>query len=86
MATMNSAPADMLISIEGGPNMRAKPGDRLVIKGHRVGEDEKSAEILEVKGDHDTARYLVRWGDGHEGWIYPGNDAVVEHPKKARPR
>jgi len=30
--------------------MRAKPGDQLVIKGHRVGERDGHAEILEVRG------------------------------------
>lgn len=62
-------------------DMRAKPGDRLVIKGHRVGDTERHGEILEVKKEHDQIRYLIRWSDGHEGWIYPGSDAVVE--KKA---
>jgi hypothetical protein len=62
--------------------MQAKPGDRLVIKGHRVGEAERRAEILEVNKEHDQLRYLVRWSDGHEAWIYPGSDAVVEPRKK----
>lgn len=62
--------------------MSAKPGDKLVIKGHKVGEAEREAEILEVRGGKESLRYLVRWPDGHEGWIYPGSDAVVEHPKK----
>ena len=63
--------------------MRGKPGDRLVIKGHRVGEMERHAEILEVRDEHDQVRYLVRWSDGHEGWVYPGSDAVIEPKKKA---
>lgn len=61
--------------------MTAKPGDRLVIKGHRVGEAERQAEILDVKKTQGEIRYLVRWSDGHEGWVYPGSDAVIE--KKA---
>ena len=61
--------------------MRAKPGDTLVIKGHRVGEAERKALILETRNG-ETLRYLVRWPDGHEGWVYPGSDAVVE-PKTA---
>lgn len=60
--------------------MRAKPGDRLIIKGHRVGATDREAEILEVQGGKGNLRYLVRWSDGHEAWIYPGSDAVVEHP------
>jgi len=59
--------------------MRAKPGDRLIIKGHRVGAMVREAEILEVQGGKGNLRYLVRWSDGHEAWIYPGSDAVVEH-------
>lgn len=63
-------------------NLSVKPGDRLVIKGHRVGEAERDAEILEIKGEGETTRYLVKWADGHEGWVYPGSDAVVEPAKK----
>lgn len=62
--------------------MRGKPGDRLVVKGHRVGEMERHAEILRVRDEHDQVRYLVRWPDGHEGWVYPGNDVVIESRKK----
>ena len=65
-----------------GGHMRAKQGDTLVIKGHRVGEPERRAEIVEVRDEHDQIRYLVRWDDGHEGWVYPGNDAMVEHRKR----
>ena len=67
-------------------NLSVKPGDRLVIKGHRVGEVERDAEILEIKGEGETTRYLVKWSDGHEGWVYPGSDAVVEPTKKAKKR
>ena len=59
--------------------MKTKPGDRLVIKGHRVGDAERRAEILEVRKTQTGRKYLVRWDDGHEGWIYPGSDAVIEH-------
>ncbi len=63
--------------------MRAKPGDRLVIKSHRVGQSEREAEIVEVRGEHGEPPYLVRWSvDGHEAIVYPGNDAVVEHKRK----
>jgi hypothetical protein len=63
--------------------MRAKPGDRLVIRGHRVGDHEKSAEILEVRGTKEDPSYLVKWAaDGHEAVIYPGSDAVIERRTK----
>ena len=48
--------------------MRASVGDRLVIKGHHVGEPDRDAEVLEVHGQDGTPPYVVRWSeDGHEG-------------------
>lgn len=65
--------------------MQIKSGDHLVIKGHRVGQAERRAEILEVRGKGDSRSYLVRWSDGREGWVYPGSDAVIEpRHKKTR--
>ncbi len=59
--------------------MRAEVGDRLVIKGHHVGDPERDAEILEVHGEDGGPPYLVRWDDdGHEGLVFPGSDASVE--------
>jgi hypothetical protein len=69
--------------------MHAKVGDRLVIKGHRVGEPDRGAEILEVRGSGGEPPFLVRWSDDeHESLIYPGNDAVVERrtPRRRRAR
>ena len=63
--------------------MRAKPGDRLKVSGHRVGDPERHAEILEVRGDDGQPPYYVRWPDGHESVIYPGPDIVVE-PTRTR--
>jgi hypothetical protein len=66
--------------------MRATAGDRLVIKGHYVGEPDRDAEILEVRGDDGAPPYLVRWSDdGHEGLFFPSTDATIEHfPSRAR--
>lgn len=68
--------------------MRAKPGDRLVIKSHRVGEHDRYAEILSVRGKSGQPPFLVRWSaDGHEAIVYPASDAIVEHrTKKASER
>lgn len=64
--------------------MRAKVGDRLVIKGHKVGNLDKDAEILEVRGEEGSPPYLVRWSeDGHEALVFPGSDAIIEHRRKA---
>jgi hypothetical protein len=60
--------------------MNATVGDRIVIKGHRVGEHERDGEIMEVRGLDGAPPYLVRWDDdGHTGLFFPGTDAVVEH-------
>ena len=59
--------------------MHAKAGDRLVIKGHYVGEPDRDALILEVRGTDGGPPYRVQWGDdGHEGLFFPGSDAVIE--------
>ncbi len=64
--------------------MRAKSGDRLVVKSHRVGERDKYAEILEVRGNRGEPPYEVRWSeDGHTAVVWPGSDAVIE-PKRKR--
>ncbi|MGZ4126729.1 MAG: DUF1918 domain-containing protein [Actinomycetota bacterium] len=61
--------------------MQASVGDRLVIKGHHVGDADRDAEILEVHGAHGGPPYLVRWSDdGHVALIFPSSDAFVEHP------
>jgi hypothetical protein len=66
--------------------MQAKPGDRLVIKGHRTGQFDADAEILEVKGERGEPPYLVRWSsDGHEALVFPGSDAIVEHRRRTTP-
>ena len=59
--------------------MEAKIGDRLVVESNRVGQARKVAEVLEVRGPNGTPPYLVRWSDGHEGLMFPGPDAHVDH-------
>jgi hypothetical protein len=65
--------------------MNAKVGDRLVISGHHVGEHEREAQILEVRGAAGAPPYLVRWvDDGHVSLLHPGPDALVQHVKRTR--
>jgi hypothetical protein len=60
--------------------MQASVGDRIIIRGHHVGEPDRDCEVLEVRGADGTAPYLVRWEDtGHEALLYPGPDAMVHH-------
>jgi len=69
--------------------MQAAVGDRIVVRGHKVGQHERDGEILAVEGEGGGPPYRVRWADtGHEGLFFPGPDAEVEHfpksPKKVR--
>jgi len=58
--------------------MRAAVGDRIVIRGHRLGEPDRDCEVLEVRGMDGGPPYVVRWeADGHEALFFPGSDAVV---------
>ncbi len=60
--------------------MNASVGDRIVVRGHRVGEHERDGEILEVHGPDGGPPFLVRWAtDGHTGMVFPGSDVTIEH-------
>ncbi len=60
--------------------MQARVGDRIVIRGHHVGEPIRDGEILEVRGPEGGPPYIVRWEDsGHETLFFPGSDALIEH-------
>ncbi len=62
--------------------MQAAVGDRLHIHGHNVGDPDKMGEIVEVHGKAGEPPYLVRFDDGHTGLVFPGPDAVIEHPAR----
>jgi hypothetical protein len=60
--------------------MKAFKGDRIVIRGHRIGEPNRDCEVLDVRGADGEPPYLVRWEDsGQEALFFPGSDAVVDH-------
>ena len=60
--------------------MQAQTGDRIIIKPHRAGQPVRDCEVLEVRGPNGLPPYVVRWeDDGHEGFFFPGSDAVVQH-------
>ena len=63
---------------------KADAGDVIVIAGHRVGEAERTAEILEVLGDVPNERFRVRWEDGHESVLRPGSDATIRWVARRR--
>jgi hypothetical protein len=60
--------------------MKASVGDKIVIKGHHVGEHDRDCVIVQVRGEHGAPPYLVQWEDsGHNTLFFPGSDAVVVH-------
>jgi hypothetical protein len=60
--------------------MKASKGDRIVIRGHRIGEPNRDCEVLDVRGVDGAPPYLVRWEDSaQETLFFPGSDAAVEH-------
>jgi hypothetical protein len=60
--------------------VEARVGDKIRIRGHRIGEPDRDAVILEVRGEEGGPPYIVRWGDtGRESFFYPGADAEIVH-------
>ena len=59
--------------------MHATVGDRLHVHSRTVGAPDDTCEIIEVRGPDGEPPYLVRHADGHEGLVFPGADATIEH-------
>lgn len=63
--------------------MQAREGDRIVVKGHHIGEPDRDGEVLEVHGDDGGPPYLVRWADdGHTSLFFPSADTAVEEVER----
>jgi hypothetical protein len=55
-----------------------KIGDRLVLAGTHVGDTRRTGTIVEIEKADGSPPYRVRWPDGHESYISPGSDALIE--------
>jgi hypothetical protein len=44
--------------------VRARPGDRVLVKERRAGEGDREAVIIEVWSEYGRPPYVVRWHDG----------------------
>jgi archaeosine-15-forming tRNA-guanine transglycosylase len=64
--------------------MHAVVGDRLHVHGNVVGHADRTGLIVEVRAEGGEPPYTVRFDDGHTCLVFPGPDAVVEHPEKPR--
>ncbi len=60
--------------------MHAVVGDRLHVHGNVVGHPERVGVIVEVREASGEPPYLVEFEDGHTCLVFPGPDAVIEHP------
>jgi len=69
--------------VVGTRQIEATVGDIVEVSGRRVGDPGRAGEILEVLGDDEHPHYRVRWGDGHETVLYPGEATTF---KRKRPK
>ena len=46
--------------------MQARPGDEIVVKGHRTGQPDRRGEVIEARGPDGSSPFVVRWDD--TGW------------------
>ena len=51
--------------------MRARAGDRRVVRERRAGEGDREAVIVEVWSESGRPPYVVRWHDGRENVFFP---------------
>jgi hypothetical protein len=58
--------------------MRAEKGNRIVVRGRKVGDGGRAGVIVDVRGADGSPPYLVRWdNDPAEHLIFPGSDALI---------
>jgi rRNA processing protein Gar1 len=60
----------------------AEQGDIVRVSGRRVGEPARMGEVLEVIGTADHPHYVVRWEDGHQSILYPGETTSIKRRSK----
>jgi len=58
-------------------------GDVVVVGGRRVGEPARMGEVIEILGSPDRPHYSVRWEDGHQSILYPGETTTFK-PRTTR--
>jgi predicted transcriptional regulator len=66
--------------------LKARVGDLLVVRGAHVGDRDRKAVIVEVRGADGGPPYLVRWTGEHDErthLYFPGSDAHIEERKSS---
>jgi hypothetical protein len=51
--------------------MQAKVGDRIILESEKVGQPDRTGEILGIVDSPLGVDYRVRWDDGHETEFRP---------------
>jgi Ala-tRNA(Pro) deacylase len=62
--------------------VRAEKGDLIEVSGRRVGDRIRTGEILEALGSDEHLHFLIRWEDGHESILYPGEGTTIRHARR----
>ena len=62
---------------------KARRGDLVAVAGRRVGDRGRSGEIVDVLGDDLHPHYRVRWEDGRESILYPGEGTTIRRHSRA---
>jgi len=58
--------------------MFAKVGDRILVRGHRMGQADRRCVILKIDHEDGEPPYVVQWDDSErEDLYFPGSDATV---------
>ena len=57
--------------------LEAHGGDVVEVSGRHVGDPGRMGELLQVLGTPAHPHYLVRWEDGHESVLYPGEGTTI---------
>lgn len=52
-------------------------GHEVRILGRHVDDAARTGIVVEVCGANGAPPYRVRFGDGHEGLVFPGPDCVI---------
>ena len=58
-------------------NRRIEPGDIVETSGRHVGDTPRAGEIVAVLGRGERVHFRVRWQDGHESILYPGEAMTI---------
>jgi len=59
-------------------------GDTIIEAAPRLGVPTRRGKVVDLLGDTQHQRLLVRWDNGHESIFYPGSAASIEHVHTSR--